>query len=143
MEDKFHRLLKELEEIKYDTISSSLILSVISIILSKNKECKRKVILQLDKQAIINIWEDVISALKESIDYFRSVYRIPVSALLPYDSLLVPFSYFFYHNKEKPKGEQIKFLEEFFWRMSLSFRYSSSTESKLAQDIKRIDEILK
>ena len=34
-------------------------------------------------------------------------------------------------------------MEEFFWRMSLSFRYSSSTESKLAQDIKRIDEILK
>ena len=143
MEDRFQKLLKELEERKYDTISSSVILSVISLILSKNKECKRKVILQLDKQAIIDIWEDVISALKESVDYFRSVYRIPVSAILPYDSLLVPFAYFFYFQKEKPKGEQIKFLEEFFWRMSLSFRYSSSTESKLAQDIKRIDEILK
>ncbi len=143
MEDRFQRLLKELEERKYDTISSSVILSVISLILSKNKECKRKVILQLDKQAIIDIWDDVISSLKESVDYFRSVYRIPVSAILPYDSLLVPFAYFFYFQKEKPKGEQIKFLEEFFWRMSLSFRYSSSTESKLAQDIKRIDEILK
>ena len=143
MEDKFQKLLKELEERKYDTISSSVILSVLSLILSKNKECKRKVILQLDKQAIIDIWGDVISALKESVDYFRSVYRIPVSAILPYDSLLVPFAYFFYFQKEKPKGEQIKFLEEFFWRMSLSFRYSSSTESKLAQDIKRIDEILK
>lgn len=143
MEDGFQKLLKELEERKYDTISSSVILSVISLILSKNKECKRKVILQLDKQAIIDIWDDVISALKESVDYFRSVYRIPVSAILPYDSLLVPFAYFFYFQKEKPKGEQIKFMEEFFWRMSLSFRYSSSTESKLAQDIKRIDEILK
>jgi len=143
MEDRFQKLLKELEERKYDTISSSVILSVISLILSKNKECKRKVILQLDKQAIIDIWDDVISALKESVDYFRSVYRIPVSAILPYDSLLVPFAYFFYIKKEKPKSEQIKFLEEFFWRMSLSFRYSSSTESKLAQDIKRIDEILK
>src|SRR3989339_1430950 len=143
MEDRFQKLLKELEERKYDTISSSVILSVISLILSKNKECKRKVILQLDKQAIIDIWDDVISALKESVDYFRSVYRIPVSAILPYDSLLVPFAYFFYFQKEKPKGEQIKFMEEFFWRMSLSFRYSSSTESKLAQDIKRIDEILK
>jgi len=143
MEDRFQKLLKELEERKYDTISSSVILSVISLILSKNKECKRKVILQLDKQAIIDIWDDVISALKESVDYFRSVYRIPVSAILPYDSLLVPFAYFFYFQKEKPKGEQIKFLEEYFWRMSLSFRYSSSTESKLAQDIKRIDEILK
>jgi hypothetical protein len=33
-------------------------------------------------------------------------------------------------------------LQEFFWRISLSYRYSSSTESKLAQDIKRIDQIL-
>lgn len=143
MEDRFQKFLKELEERKYDTISSSVILSILSLILSKNKECKRKAILELDKQAIIDIWEDVISSLKESIDYFRSVYRIPVSAILPYDSLLVPYAYFFYFQKVKPKGEQIKFLEEFFWRMSLSFRYSSSTESKLAQDIKRIDEILK
>jgi len=142
MEDKFQKLLKELEEKQYDTISSSVILSILSLVLSKNKECKRKVILQLDKQDIINTWDAVISALKESIDYFRSVYRIPVSGILPYDSLLVPFAYFFYIQKDKPKGEQIKLLEEFFWRMSLSFRYSSSSESKLAQDIKRIDEIL-
>ncbi len=142
MEESFQELLKELSESKYDTISSSVILSVLGLILSKNKECKRKVILQLDKQNIIDIWDDVISALKDSIDYFRSVYRIPVSSILPYDSLLVPFTYFFYFQKEKPKGEQIKFLEEFYWRMSLSFRYSSSTESKLAQDIKRIDKIL-
>lgn len=143
MQAKFQKLLKELEVSKYETISSTVILNVLSLILSKNKECKRKVVLQLDKQSIIDIWDDVISALKESIDYFRSVYRIPVSTLLPYDALLVPFSYFFYFQKEKPKGKQIKYLEEFFWRISLSYRYSSSTESKLAQDIKRIDHILK
>jgi hypothetical protein len=143
MQSKFQKLLKELESTKYDTISPSIILNVLSLILSRNKECKRKVVLQLEKQSIIDIWDDVISALKESIDYFRSVYRIPVSTLLPYDALLVPFTYFFYHNKEKPQGKQIKYLEEFFWRISLSYRYSSSTESKLAQDIKRIDNILK
>ena len=32
---------------------------------------------------------------------------------------------------------------EFFWRVSLSYRYSSSAESKLAQDVRRIDLILK
>lgn len=142
MQDRFQKLLKKLEVSKYETISSTVILNVLGLILSKNKECKRKVVLQLDKQSIIDIWDDVISSLKESIDYFRSVYRIPVSTLLPYDALLVPFSYFFYYQKEKPKGEQIKYLEEFFWRISLSYRYSSSTESKLAQDIKRIDQIL-
>ncbi|CAI8307539.1 MAG: Uncharacterised protein [Bacteroidota bacterium] len=142
MQAKFQKLLKEFEGSKYETISSTVILNVLSLILSKNKECKRKVVLQLDKQSIIDTWDDVISALKESIDYFRSVYRIPVSTLLPYDALLVPFCYFFYFQKEKPKGKQIIFLEEFFWRISLSYRYSSSTESKLAQDIKRIDQIL-
>ena len=99
MQAKFQKLLKELEVSKYDTISSTVILNVLSLILSKNKECKRKVVLQLDKQSIIDIWDDVISALKESIDYLRSVYRIPVSTLLPYDALLVPFSYFFYFQK--------------------------------------------
>ena len=143
MEDKFQKLMEELAERKYNSISSSVILSILSLVLSKSKECKRKTILQLEKQKIIDTWDTVISALKDSIEYFRSVYRIPVSAILPYDSLLVPFAYFFYYQKEKPKGEQIKYLEEFFWRVSLSFRYSSATESKLAQDIKRIDEILK
>jgi hypothetical protein len=142
MQYKFKELLKELEFSKYNTISSTIILNILGSILSKNKECKRRIILQLNKQDIIGIWDNVISSLKESIDYFRSVYRIPVSTLLPYDSLLVPFSYFFYQNKEKPKGMQIKYLEEFFWRVSLSYRYSSSTESKLAQDIKRIDKII-
>jgi len=143
MEDRFQKLINELSECKYDSISSSVILSILSLILSKNKECKRKTILQLEKEEIIDTWNDVISALKESIDYFRSVYRIPVSAILPYDSLLVPFAYFFYYQKERPNSSQAQYLKEFFWRVSLSFRYSSSTESKLAQDIKRIDKILK
>ena len=97
----------------------------------------------LDKNEIIDVWDEVIECVKESIQYFKSVYKIPLSSLLPYDSLLVPFSYFFYkNNKERPQGNQIKYLEEFFWRASLSQRYSSATESKLAQDIKRINLII-
>ena len=132
-----------LKDIKYDGVSNSVVLSIISLVLSRTKECKRKTILAQDKQAIIDTWDGVISALKDSIDYFRTTYRIPVSQILPYDSLLVPFAYFFFHKRDKPDGTQKKYLEEFFWRMSLSSRYSSSTESKLAQDIKRIDAILK
>ena len=110
--------------------------------LSKNKECKSKVILQLDKGAIIENWDEAISCLKWAIDFFRSVYRIPVSSFLPYDSLLIPFAYYYHYKKDDPIGKDAKYLEEFFWRMALSNRYSSSTETKLAQDIKRIDDIL-
>ncbi|MFO7579992.1 MAG: DUF262 domain-containing protein [Nitrosomonas halophila] len=142
MQVKWEGFIKELKEIKYEGISSSVVLSLLALLLSRTKECKRKTILALDKQSIIDSWDSVISALKDSVDYFRTTYRIPVSQLLPYDSLLVPFSYFFYQNKNKPNANQRKYLEEFFWRIALSSRYSSSTESKLAQDIKRIDQIL-
>ncbi|HDK16769.1 MAG TPA: DUF262 domain-containing protein [Nitrospirae bacterium] len=142
MQAKWADFIKELKEIKYESISSTVVLSILSLVLSRTKECKRKTILTLDKQDIIDTWDKVISALKDSIDYFRTTYRIPVSHLLPYDSLLVPLAYFFYHKQDRPEAEQRKYLEEFFWRMSLSFRYSSSAESRLAQDIKRIDIIL-
>jgi hypothetical protein len=142
MQVKWDEFIKELKEIKYEGVSSSVVLSLLALLLSRTKECKRKTILSLDKQNIIDSWEGGISALKDSVDYFRTTYRIPVSQLLPYDSLLVPFAYFFYKNEDKPNATQRKYLEEFFWRISLSSRYSSSTESKLAQDIKRVDLIL-
>jgi hypothetical protein len=142
MQVKWDDFITELKEIKYEGVSSSVVLSLLALLLSRTKECKRKTILSLDKQSIIDSWGGVISSLKDSVDYFRTTYRIPVSQLLPYDSLLVPFAYFFYLNKDKPAADQRKYLEEFFWRVSLSSRYSSSTESKLAQDIKRIELIL-
>ena len=143
MQAKWEAFIKYLETKDYEGVSSTVVLSLLSLILSTTKECKRKTILALDKQDIIDKWEDAISVLKDSIDYFQTTYRIPVSQLLPYDALLVPFAYFFFRNKGEPDSDQRKFLQEFFWRISLSHRYSSSTESKLAQDIKRIDQILK
>ena len=83
-----------------------------------------------------------MEAIETTVEYFRNYYRIPVSQLLPYNALIVPFSYFFYKHKDKPTGKKQKYLQDFFWRSSLSGRYSSAVESKLAQDIKRIDEIL-
>lgn len=142
MQRKWEDFISELSDIKYEGVSSTNILSLLALVLSSTKECKRKTILKLSKQEVIDNWDLLISALKDSIDYFRTTYRIPVSQLLPYDALLVPFAYFFYHEKDKPNADQRKYLEEFFWRTSLSFRYSSSTESKLAQDVKRIDQIL-
>ena len=142
MQDKWAEFITKLAEKKYEGISSSIILSLLSLILSKTKECKRKTILKLEKQDIIATWDEAISSLEHSIDYFRTSYGIPVSQLLPYDALLVPFAYFFFLNKEKPDSSQRKLLGEFFWRASLSSRYSSATESNLAQDIKRVDLIL-
>jgi len=137
---KYDELIDNLRRINYETISDATVLQTVAILLKK--ECNRKTILKLSKKDFIDIWDEVVDAIERTVEYFKNFYRIPVSQLLPYNALVVPFAYFFYHHKDKPTDEKQKFLEDFFWRCSLSGRYSSSVESKLAQDIKRIDEIL-
>lgn len=140
LSEKFNELIERLKPINYETISGAIVLQTISLIL--DKECKRKVILKLNKQDFINKWESVVDAIERSVEYFRNFYRIPVSQLLPYNPMIVPFAYFFYHHPEKPYGDMQRYLQDFFWRCALSARYSSSLESKLAQDVKRIDQII-
>ena len=141
LHEKYEQLQEELENIQYDTIPSSTILQCLSLNLVQ--ECTRKVILKLNKDDVINIWEDTVESIKKAIDYFRTFYRIPVSRLLPYNALLVPFSYFFFKNKDKPNSDQEKLLQEYFWRASLSYRFSSAVETKLGQDAKKINKIIK
>lgn len=139
--EKYNELIENLAEMDYETISDATVLQTVSILLEK--ECTKKAILKLNKKKFIDIWDDAVDAIERTVDYFKSYYRIPVSQLLPYNTLVVPFAYFFYQHKDKPTGEKQKYLQDFFWRVSLGTRYSSGVESKLSQDIKRIDSILK
>lgn len=142
MQARWEKFQKKLNDSKYENISPSVLLQILSLVISESKECKRKTILGLDKADIIARWDDVISAIEKTIDHFRTVLRIPVSQILPYDTLIVPFAYFFLKTGKSPNGQQRKHLEEIFWRSSLSLRYSSATESKLAADIKKVDLII-
>jgi hypothetical protein len=55
---------------------------------------------------------------------------------------VIPFAYFLHHHKKNPSGNRAKYLEDFFWRVSLSGRYSSGLEGRVVQDIAKIDAIL-
>ncbi|MGU3471873.1 DUF262 domain-containing protein [Paenibacillus sp. D51F] len=139
LSEKYEELLNELGD-NYKTIAASTVLQVISCVLKK--DCTRKQILKLDKKEFIGSWDSVKRAIIAAVDYFKSYFRIPVSRILPYDALIVPFAYFFYHHKQRPLDDKRTYLQDFFWRSSLSERYSSGVESKLGQDLKRIDQIL-
>ncbi len=137
---KFEELVEHLEPVNYETISDAIVLQLISLILKK--ECKKQIILKIGKKEFIDTWPAAIEALEQAVEHFRNRYGIPVSELLPYNALLVPFAYYFFHHRDNPSAAHRKLLEDFFWRVSLGGRYSSSVESKLAQDIRRIDAIL-
>ncbi len=83
MQAKWEDFIKELKDIRYEGISSTVILSLLSLVLSRTKECKRKTILALDKQAIINNWDAAISALKDEVlaKLFYNPHSMPVDTL--------------------------------------------------------------
>jgi hypothetical protein len=139
--EKFKALLKELEVVDYDTLSSAVVLQTVAVLI--RKDCRKTEILNLPKQEVIKTWPKAVEAIRATVDYFRNYYRIPVSRLLPYQALTIPFAYFFYKHPDKPTGDLQKFLQDFFWRVSLGGRYSQSLETRVAQDIGRIDRILK
>jgi len=138
--ESYDELISELDRVDYETISEATVLRTVSVILKK--ECSKKIILNLDKIDFIETWDDVVDAIERAVDYFRNYFKIPVSKLLPYNDLIVLYAYFFYHHHDRPLGDKEKYLQDLFWRISLTERYSSGTEAKLAQDIKRVDTIL-
>ena len=140
LKEKYDVLIARLKTVRYDTIPPAVVLQTVSAILAK--DCDKKAILGLSRQQFIDTWPDATAAIESAVEYFRDVYRIPVSALLPYAALLIPFAYFFYHHKDKPTGDKQKYLQDLFWRTSLGGRYSSSLETRVGQDLKRVDEIL-
>jgi hypothetical protein len=140
LSEKFQLLADELQDSKYETIPAATVLQALAMI--HVKDCTRKSILKIPKSDFIANWDIAVDSIKSAIDYFRTSYRVPVSRLLPYYALIVPFSYFFYKYKQKPTGEMQKRLEDFFWRASIGARYSSGVESKLASDVDKIDRII-
>ena len=132
---------KDLEDAGFDTIPSSTVLQCISAHICQ--QVRRKDILRLDKSEFISNWALVKNGIFAAVDYIRTHLRIPVSRLLPYNALLVPFAYFFIRNGWRiPSPLQHKLLTQYFWWASLSNRFASAAEGKIALDLKRIDDIL-
>lgn len=143
--DLFEKRQEQIEKwtnVNYDTLPHQTALQALAMCVKKS--CKRKDILAIDKTTFIEAWGDVDIAFDKAIDYLKSSYHIPVSKLLPYDALMIPMVYYFYHKKKKPVGNDAKMLQDYFWRCVLSRRFTEGVESKLTLDCNNvIDDILK
>lgn len=132
---------KDLEDADFDTIPAQTVLQCVSA--CQLSQIKRRDILKIKRDDFINIWDDVVNAIFLTVDWLRSYLRIPVSELMPYNALLIPITYFFYKNSfNQPNQRQSLFLQQYFWWASLSNRFSSAVETKIEQDLHRVDDIL-
>jgi hypothetical protein len=127
---------------KFETLPASIIMQCVAAITLR--AVRSRDILKIRREIFIDNWEQMKAALFTAIDFIRSELRVPVSQLVPYPALLVPLAYFFHKTgNKKPGNEQVRLLEQFFYWVGLTERYSSSTESKLGEDFNKMDLIVK
>lgn len=127
---------------KFETLPESIIMQCVAAITLR--AVRSRDILKIRRETFIDNWEPMKTALFMAIDFIRSELRVPVSQLVPYPATVVPLTYFFHTTgNKKPRNEQVRLLEQFFYWVGLTERYSSATESKLSEDFNKMDAITK
>jgi len=126
---------------KFETIPATVVMQSVAAITTK--QVRSRDILKMKREDFIKNWQPMKDALFESVDFLRHKLRVPVSQILPYPAVLVPLTYFFHKTKnKKPTSKQSKLLEQWFYWVGLNYRYSSATETKLGEDLARMDKII-
>lgn len=132
---------KDLKSAGYDTVPPVTVLQCVAAHIGQ--EIRRKDILKLDKDRFIESWDTVKDGLFATVDYLRSNLGIPVSRILPYNALLIPLTWFFIHKKEPGVSPyENKLLRQYIYWASLTNRFGSAVETRVAADIKRMATIL-
>lgn len=119
-----------LETAKFDTLPETTIMQAVAAV--SIKSVRARDILKIGRQRFIDHWEMTRTSMFHAVDFFRAELRIPVSQLLPYPSLVVPITYFFYLiGNKKPSAIQNRLLDQFFYWVGLTGRYSGATENEI------------
>lgn len=126
---------------KFDTLPPSIIMQCVAAITVR--AVRGKDILKIQRSVFIESWNAMRKALFEAIDFIRTELRLPVSQLLPYPSVMIPLTYFFFKSAgRKVTIDQARRLEQFFYWGALVGRYNSGTDTKVAEDLDYMDAII-
>ena len=138
--DAFNQVLKNSN---YGRIGDSIFLQCISACLI-GKVNKSDILRNLSSDLIFSEYDNVEKAIFAAIEHLKGQnYGVLVANLLPYERMLVPFTYFHYHMKSKAiTTQQEQYLRDFFWRCILGKRYNSSADTNTNADIGKIKKII-
>ena len=130
-----------LRDAKFETLPEVVVMQCVAVLAIRG--IRSRDILKIKRAVFIDNWDAATASLLEAIDFVRHQFRVPVSQLLPYPSMLVPLTYWFSKNaNRKPNARQRVLLEQWFYWVGLNYRYSAATETKIVEDLDRMDLIL-
>jgi hypothetical protein len=140
LKEKFDEIYESLDNKNFGNTKDKILLQCLSAII---KSTTRTVeILSLDPNVVRSKMELLKGSVEHAIDYISTQFNANSEDFLPKAQQLVGLAYLF-SKKHSLSSLQTKFVQNWFWRTSFSDRYSSSTDSKMDEDIQFMDELLK
>ena len=88
-------------------------------------------------------WDGVMRAIQVAIDFASSNLGVKRRVPFPYRGIVPVLAYYFYHAPSSAiSAEERKVLWSWFWRVTLSERYSSTSPSRMAEDARELRRLL-
>ena len=131
---------KELARLGFGKIDPTIVTQSFALILED--KCTTATELKLKTADIENNWEDVIKSLLLAIDFANSNLGVNRADFLPYRGILVVLAYFFYHSPTSSiLANYRNVIWKWFWQVSLSERYSSTSPTRMAEDAIKLRQL--
>lgn len=113
-----------------------------SLSLNIKHDCTKLVQLKLTNQECINAWAKTIECMRIAIDYVKSLGAQNLS-ILPYANMLAIIQHYLYIGKYNGiQPIHTKLISDWFWTVTFSNRYSSSTLTRMNEDANWISRIV-
>ena len=110
--------------------------------LNLKDDCSKLVQLKLTAEECKSVWERTKECIRVTIDYLK---RLGAQQLtfLPYANMIPVVQYYLYKgNYNGIQAQHKQLIEDWFWTVTFSKRYSSSTLTRMNEDVKWIDRML-
>jgi len=126
--DEFNNQIKDsFGKIDYEVFSETISLII-------NGQCTKAFQLKLNSTEVKEKWPDVQKAIGKSVQFLRTNLKVKSYSYLPYRDMLALIAYYYYNCESKKIEVDRKFLEEWFWKVAFSNRYSGSSFNKIGED---------
>jgi hypothetical protein len=121
----------------FGEIETTVFSQAFALILSD--QCTTLAELSLESNSVREKWNDVIRAIELAIDFAANNLGVKKAEYLPYNGQLVVLAYYFYYRSNVAiSAKERGMLWTWFWQVTLSGRYSSTSPTRMAEDAKKM-----
>lgn len=132
---------QELKRKGFGQLKETVFTQTFSLILKDR--CTTAAELSLQTDEIVESWDDVMRAIQVAIDFASNSLGVKRAEYFPYRGIVPVLAYYFYHAPSTAiSAYERQALWNWFWRVTLSERYSSTSPSRMAEDALQLRQLL-